>query len=335
MSNLEPITGQHFAYAFGRTGVLQQLLLTQSDIDRLLGAHDRKDAENILTELKLTSMVDQSLRSAEQVTQALEAWVRNEVEMMSPKSKQPVFQILWLNGDSARLSYLLKKHHSLTSNLSKEPESGLSAYDPESLRTLVETGRESSLPEHLVSFVQEMRDASDLTPQKIDARVAQFIASVQLCLARTSGSALIKRYVTHTIDLRNIRIALRNYSEVERENALIEGGSIPTKDLMGDRNAVLASVQRSPLPFELAESIQSVGEDPIALERTCADVLAKDIADMWNIPMSIEPLFAFASIALGNIFLLRTIVIGKSNDLSPQDLKKILPPFTPALHYLS
>ena len=131
MSQLETLIGQQFAYAFGRTGVLQQLLLTQPDVDRLLGAHDRKDLEKILTELKLTNMIDQSISKSDEILQAVGSWIRSEVELMSPEEKRPVFNILWLKGDSALLSYLLKKHHKLTSIISKEPETSITSYNPE------------------------------------------------------------------------------------------------------------------------------------------------------------------------------------------------------------
>jgi len=265
MSTLEPLIGQRFAYASGRTGVLQQLLLSQPDIDRLLGAHDRKDTEKILTELKLTSMIDQGISTAEGMLKAVGAWMRAEVELMSPEAKRPVFNIVWLERDRALISYLLKKYHKLTSGISKEPETSITAYSPESLRTLVDEGKEVSLPSHLVQFVQQMRKEKELSPQRIDAHVAQFIADLQLKLARASGSKLIIKYVTNSIDVTNIRLALRNYSADERAESFIEGGEIPVKTLMGDKADVLKAVNRSSLPYELDESIIKAGEDPIAL----------------------------------------------------------------------
>ncbi len=335
MSQLSSLIGQKFAYAYGRTGVLQQLLLSQSDTDRLLGAHGRKEVEKIFTELKFTSKIDQGITRGESILQALGAWVRREVEQMSPTGKRPVFHILWLGGDMAILSYLLKERHGLTSAISMAPEPPMTAHNPAALRALVRGEQGESIPSHITAFVQEILALPSPTPQHIDARVAQFAAQLKLRLARTSGSALIRRYVRHGIDLTNVRTALRNYDEGILHASLLTGGEIPARALLGGRANVLNAINRSSLPYELAESIEKLGEDPIALERTCAGVLAQDIADMWNIPMSIEPLFAFAAIALSNIFLMRTVLIGKANDLSPQEIKKILPPFIPSTHFLS
>jgi len=333
MSQFQSLVGQQFAYAYGRTGVLQQMLLNQSDVDRLLGSHGRKEVEKILTELRLTSKIDQGLSKGEAILQAVGAWVRGEVEQMSPESKKPVFHILWLSGDMALLSYLLKEKHGLTSAISSAPESPMTAYDPAALRALVR-GEKVALPSHLTAFVEEMRALASPSPEQIDARIAQFAAQLKLRLARMSGSPLIRRYVQHTIDLTNIRTALRNYSEATLRASLLGGGEIAPDELLGSRAKVLAAINRSSLPYELAKSIEKLGEDPIALERTCASVLSQDIADMWNIPMSIEPLFAFAAIALSDIFLMRTVLIGKANDLAPQEIKKILPPFIPSTHFL-
>jgi len=332
---MEPMIGQKFAYAYGRTGVLQLLLLKQSDVDRLLGARDRNETEKILTELKLTTQIDQGISKGDAILQALRSWIRREVEQMSAPAKRPVFSILWSQGDEALLCYLLKEKRGLTSAVSTEPETSLTAHDPEELRAFVAEGIEGQLPSHFVKFVRELQEKPDLTPQEIDHAVTQFFALLRLRLARSSGSRLIKQYVQHTIDLQNIRTALRAYEEEERSAALLEGGEIAPDKLRGNRESVLAAVNRSSLPYELSESIERAGDDPIALERTCADVLAGDITRMWNVPLSIEPLFAFAAIALSNITLIRTVLIGKDSGFSPQEIKKMLPPFIAATHYQS
>jgi len=55
---------------------------------------------------------------------------------------------------------------------------------------------------------------------------------------------------------------------------------------------------------------------------------------MWNIPLSIEPVFAFAALAQSQLALLRALIIGKRANLDPQTIKKMLPPFLSASHYV-
>lgn len=335
MSTFSAFVGQHFAYAAGRTGVLQQILLTTSDRDRLLGAKDLAEAERILTEIKMTNPIDQGLKKGDDILHAIEQWIRKEVQQMTPASMQPAFSILWSEGTAPLLAYLLKQHFGLTSEHSTEPSDAMASYNSKSLRMLIENGKESTLPTHLVSFVQGVLSWEMPEPKRIDAAVAAYNANVQLTLARTSGSALILRFVRHKIDCTNIRTALRLVTkEDDALPHLIQGGTIPPKALIGDRKSILTAIDRSPLPYSLSEALQKAGSDANMIELALSTVIADDIAHMWNIPLSIEPIFAFAALAQMQLALLRVLLIGKRANMSPQEIKHVLPPFLSAAHYL-
>lgn len=337
MSAISPFTGQHFAYAYGRIGVLKQFLLVQSDVDRLLGCHNKREAEKILTELSLTSKIDQGITSWMEILNAVENWVYKETRQMCPPVKQPVMQILWLEADLPLISYLLKKHHRFTSSVSKEPQSNLSAYGKDALKELINEDKTGNLPDHLIGFINKTKLKKYEKPDQIDTEVAQYIADLQLSLARASGSTHILNYVRHNIDLHNIRTALRF---IKKENAtglslhLTGGGTIPLSKLKASLADIVSAVDQSPISYDLGEKIRQGEEDRNIFERGCSDVIAEDIARMWNVPMSVEPLFAFAAITLNHLKLLRVILIGKSNELSPQDIKRIIPPFIPPSYYV-
>lgn len=330
MPELSTIVGQHFAYAAGRTGVLQQLLLTASDRDRLLGAADIKEAEAILTELKLTNPIDQGLKKADEILPAVAMWIRREVEQMAPDSKLPAFTILWIEEDAPLIAYLLKKHHGLTSAIATQPLGGMSAYDPEALKSLIEDGSAGTLPSQLVDFVTEMKTLKEPDPIEIDTKVAQFAADMKMRLARASGSTALKKFVSHHIDLSNIRTALRGGFD-----HLTSGGSIDPSKLKGDRNQILKAIDASPLPYSLSEELRKAGDDVNAVELALSKVIADDIAHMWNVPMSIEPVFAFTALAKMQLKLIRVLVIGKRAGMSPQEIKQMLPPFLSASHYVT
>lgn len=336
MLNSSPAIGQRFAFAHGRAGVLQQSLLSQSDIDRLLGAHDQRETEQVLTELNFTKLIDQSLRNPQQILTACQAWVRREVSSMTPPDLQPVFDILWMEGDLPLLAYLLKQKKGLTSDISREPDSPYYAYNPEALRQLVEEGKKGDLPDHLVSFVRALEKQKFEDPRLIDAAVAQYGADTKLALAKKSSSKAIKQYVQHSIDVQNIRTALR-FPASERSftasSHLLQGGTIDTNALTGSDASVTAAIRMAGF-HELSDAIESAHEDLNRVERALSDILAKDVAVLWNVILSIEPLFAFAITALAQIRLLRAVVIGKRNNLGPQQIKQMLPPFLSASHYV-
>lgn len=328
------VIGQQFAFAHGRSGVLQQFLLSQQDIDRLLGAHDRKEVEQILTELRFTKNIDQSLRDPHAILEACRLWVRREIAAMSPEAERAVFDILWMEGDLPLVAYLLKRRKGLTSDISSEPEPAFTAYAPESLRALVENGNAEGLPKDLITGIGAIREKNVDDARLIDAAVSQLGADLRVKLATESGSKAIIRYVRHSIDMENIRTTLR-FAQDERTASLphlIFGGSIPPKDLTGN-NAQLAARLRMAGFHVLADNVES--NDHSAIERMLNDIVANDIADMWNVILRVEPVFAFAATALAHLRILRAVVLGKRNELSPQEIKRILPPFLSASHYVS
>lgn len=364
-SSLAATIGQHFAFASGRTATLKQLLLTQSDADRLLGSHDVAELERILTEIKFTNGIDQSLSDSPTILHALEEWIRAEVTDMTPLYKRPVLDILWLSGDAPLLAYLLKKHHGLISEAAHEPVSSIHAYDPAEVHALIEHDDAGSLWPELVDCVAAIKKEKHPTAQHIDTAVAQCIADRRIALALASGSSDILRYVRHLIDLTNIRTALRlaalPASESSRPESqtvpylpsetlwewirsrpakadqphLLTGGSVPLEDLLGSVEHVTCAVGRS-MPYTTLHAVLMHHEDaPLEIEHAAARILAEDIAAMWNVPLTVEPVFAFAAIALSHLNLIHAILIAKHNHLSPQEAKQILPPFIPATHFVT
>ncbi|MBP9850686.1 MAG: V-type ATPase subunit [Candidatus Peribacteraceae bacterium] len=326
--------GQHFAFAAGRTAILKQHLLSQSDVDRLLGSHGLAEFERTLRELKLMANVSAGTEGVDSLLNAAEQWVKREVEAMTPPAKRPTFGILWLTGDAPRLAYLLKKYHGLSSEVSTEPVTSLTLWNPVSLRAAVEGSvPPNTLPETLTSFIASMKILTKPSPWTIDRAVARFIAERRTALAHASGSADILQYVRHSIDVTNIRTALRlkTIGTPHAEEALLPGGSVPLTRLAGPKADIRSAIAGSDLyaPFIPAQGSAA----PIAVEQIGASILAADIGRMWTVPLTVEPVFAFAAMVMAHVRLLRAIAIGKRNKLSPQEIKQILPPFIPSTHF--
>lgn len=336
MKLVPPSVGQHFAFAQGRIGVIKQVLLSQSDVDRLLGAHDRKGVEQIFTELKITNGIDQSVKNGDAILIAVARWMRNEVENMTPVSKQAIFNILWLEGDAPCIAYLLKKHHGLVSDISEEPVPSFSAYNVEQLRAFVEREETVELPSHVVALVERVKAMENPSPKQIDTEVAQYVADTRLRLARTSGSKDILLYVKHLIDCSNLRTALRLRDEDASEVLpyLLQGGTIKVQELAKSQTDILKAMKKSGLSYRLSDLLEKPEIDVNAIEQALTYIVSEDIARMWNVPLSIEPLFAFAAITTMQLKLMRMILMGKRNELTPQEIKAALPPFISASHYV-
>lgn len=322
---------QTHSYGFGRVGVLQEYLLTQNDVDRMVSAANAAELGLILTELKISSQVEYN-DNPHRFINNIERWLKNEVRSMVSESEADVFDILWMKDDAALLGYLLKKQHGLTSGLSTEPHVGATAYDPESIRTLVSGGHASGTPEELRSFVRSALSDRSLSPQQIDTLVARFFAERQLALAKKGGEA-IRLFVAHHIDLQNIRTARRLRRDERPEDHLLPGGDISMSRFTTDPQKLADLVRGSHLSSALADSIQTAEDSTIVLERGLAKAIAFDIAQMRMRPLTIEPIFAFAAIAQSQLKLLRTILVGASAGLRSDELKKLLPPFLSASPY--
>ena len=132
----------------------------------------------------------------------------------------------------------------------------------------------------------------------------------------------------------NIRIALRLREENADDSVFIQGGSLDLKRLAGNLEGIVKAIERSHLPFSLGEAVRKSADSPNDLELALSEVTASDIAHMWNTPLSIEPVFAFAALAQSQVALLRALVIGKRAALDPQSIKQMLPPFISASHYV-
>jgi len=338
MQELSPTAGHDIAYAHGRIAVLQQLLLSRSEVDRLLGAHDAQEVAKIFIELRFTSRIDQGIADPDMLLLALARWVREEVLSMAPPKSMHAFDVLWLEGDIPLLAYLLKKKIGLTSAISQEPAPAFTSYSPEAWKDLIEheRGWDDHHPPSASKVVAEALALQDPTPAAIDTIAAEWGAGEQLLAAKRSGSRNILRYVRHSIDLKNIRTALRSLdrSKEERQALLVTGGTIPVKSLLGSRADIAHAVEMADLGFGVAVEIRKEEVDIQRLEQSLSSVTAADIADMWNVPLSPEPLFAFAALAFTQITLLRTILLVKRAGFSPQQTKRVLPPFLPATHYV-
>lgn len=338
MQDLKATAGHDVAYAHGRIAVLQQLLLSRSDVDRLLGAHDAQEVAKIFIELRLTSRIDQGVSDPDAVLMGIAHWVREEVLSMAPPQSMAAFDVLWIEGDIPLLAYLLKKKLGLTSAISQEPAPAFTSYSIDAWRDLIEHGRgwDEHHPKSASDVVAKALALENPTPAQIDTIAAEWGAGEQLSAAKRSGSRNIVAYVRHAIDLQNIRTALRSLDRTkeEREALLVTGGTIKVKDLLGSRSDIAHAVEMADLGYGVADEIRKEDTDVQRLEQALSSVTAADIADMWNVPLSPEPLFAFAALVFTQIKLLRTILLAKRAGFSPQETKRVLPPFLPATHYV-
>lgn len=330
MSTLANTLRQPFAYAYGRTAILRMHLLTEGDVNRLLGASTGKDAITMFTELPMTKFISQGIKDPNQILYAVFHWLEAEVIGMSPSDLWPIFEILWLEDIGTLVSLYLKQEAGLLTNKSTAAESFVSHELQPIWQKFLTTKDATILPTNLRTLLERCKQYTATDPKAIDLFVSQEVTLLKTKLAKQSGSKLIKRYVQDSIDLKNIRIKLRLDSAYTAE-LFLPGGALPVTAFSGTIAQLLTKIEQSKLSYTLAESIRS--SDTASIEKTCNSILVHTISTMWNTTLSIESTFAFAAITVHNLKLLRSILIGKQNGLSPQEIKAIIPPFIPPSMY--
>ncbi len=319
---------QMHAFGFGRVGVLQELLLSQSDVERLVQSSSEKELAKAMSELKIALHVPYSSHPHEFIN-SIEIWLSSELsQLVEEKDAKAVFDILWMKDDTSFVSYLLKKHHNFTSSIATEPHVGAMAYSKELYRECIEKGDFSRVPESLALWLNALRTRTDLSPQEIDTLVAENFAMEQVGRAE-KVSPLIVEYVKHHIDLQNIRTAQRlSRGKTPLAPYLLHGGTIAVEHFSEDLTQLATLVKNSELKTILSSA--SAADDFILLERALVKEIADDLAKMRSHILSIEPLFAFGAIAVSQLKVLRTILVGKSAGLSAEEMKLLLPPFLSA-----
>lgn len=317
-------SGIDFAYGYGRVGVLQQQLLHKSDIDRLLGAHTDAELHQILSDIPFTSVV-MPLEDLGVFTAAMEGWLKTQLRKLAPEGKGDLFEILWLREDLPVIAHLLKEYHGQTSGLTSPEKNSVTSYPYEMVRAQIFESGHRELPEDIAHFIEEIKDRKQIRPDQIDHEVAVFIARKQLEYAKASGSELVMRYVQHTIDLQNIRTARRIRPGTDTKDLFIEGGEIDPRKISTNVSEIAMLIHSSTLPAMIAEEM--VNEDSaLVLERSLNKGLAHDVAQMRSIPLSVEPIFAYGVMALSQILMIRTVLMGKSAGMSAAEISPMLPP---------
>lgn len=318
-------TGSDFAYGYGRVGVLQQQLLHRSDVDRMIGAHSDAELHQVLADIPFTSHVA-PVDDLQTFTVTMERWLKKQLMTLAPEGKANVFDILWLREDLPVLAHLLKEYHGQTSGLTTPSAGSVTAYPYDMLRTQVFESGHRELPEDIAHFIEEIKNDKTIRPEEIDHEVAVFVTNKQLELAKESGSPLILRYVRHTIDLHNIRTARRVRPGQDTSELFLAGGEIDPRRITTNAREISMLIHNSTLPSELADMMIEGDDAAVVLERSLHRGLAHDVAAMRSIPLSVEPIFAYGVMALSQILMIRTILIGKSAQLSPAEIGTMLPP---------
>jgi V/A-type H+-transporting ATPase subunit C len=322
-----------YGYASGRVKVLERTLLQKQHMDRLVDA-DFDECKRILMETDYGPFLADA-RVAKDVEDGLQDYLAGVYAFFrDPLIPSWLEEFFLCRYDLHNLRLLLKEKY-----FGGEREEALLPFgrvEKGILRAAVDGEEWNRLPRWLGEAAERAasaaRDKAD--PQLVDVIMDRAFLEYRASLASGEKSPVVKEFCTMTIDLANIKTALRcEYLEKPAwlaELALAEGGSL-------DRNRLLASVgkgvealvqavsRRRYVEF-LAEHVD-LAEKRVRLtnfDRAADDFILEHIKQARLAAAGPETVIGYIFAKENEIVALRIILMGKLHALTPEEIDRRL-----------
>lgn len=166
----------------------------------------------------------------------------------------------------------------------------------------------------------------------IDLSVDKIMFQDLLNKSESLASPLIKNHIRLTIDLANIKTALRienlSFDTAIRENIFIHGGDIDIKAIVlpgaGKTEAIIKVLDQRKL-HRLSKVTAEFKENPFAIEREIDNTLTDNLKPSIFLVWGIEPVFVFGFAVEMELKILRIILEIKKYGFETEWIEKRLP----------
>ena len=324
-----------YAYIVGRLRALETRLLTPNIVERMIDADTAEDTFKILNDLTFLNgcMGDCEVKDFQTVLKDGVAKMLRVIRRMSPNSD--VINFLNLKYDFHNLKVSLKAK--LTERGYEHISHALWDYG-----SLTENQWEQFILDGTIPPLTEgMNDTLDDVykqyeanpdPQIVDMLVDKHYLTVMLAAAERLNSDLTVRYLKRLIDLTNLKTFIRckelNKEESYFESALLGGGNISFDAYAGsykksyeDLRMVIEKRMHSDDLIACLDEFTNEGS-LLAVEKKMAEALEGFMKESNRISFGPEPVFAFFWRFENHMQILRTILVGKLNMLSNEEIRK-------------
>ena len=330
-----------YAYAVGRIRALETRLLDRANIGRLLEAESASEALKTLSEGEYESSLS-NISDPSDFETALNAERERIYSLIDELSLDPeltrMFRIKW---DFHNLKVLLKS--SYLEDRAAEDDDGVliaSGLLPiETLRSAITPDDESGsvkLPEYIQLALDDARAAyaEDQNPQMIDIVIDNYLQNFLYQRAVEYSSPFLCGYLEAVADLTNIKsfIRLKVLDENVRmlDTVLMPHGRLDREIYVRQFDETVENfagiLSNTPYAEVVAEGLRKWSEEHslAAYERLVDNYLIDYIKPAKYIVFGVEPLIGYLMAKEHEMKLIRIILIGKLNDLPPDDIKERL-----------
>lgn len=313
-----------------RVRAMENRLLTQERLDRMIDARDPAEAAKVLAECGYGELAELTGDGLEELlNQAQDQLARDLSSYPQAAAILPVFQCAAdyhnaktlvkgeaLGWDGERMGRLLMPGGRWSS------EKLLDGYQKSGLEGCTETFRLA------VNRAREVLAASG-DPQQADFVLDRACYKELTALAKTTGSSFLQGYAALLIDAVNLRAVVRarrlgRGADFLRQ-VVLDGGTIPAADLLASGGEELARLFRgSPLAraAELGGALSAAGSGSLTeFERMCDDGVMDYLRQARRIPFGEEPVIGYLCARQAEATAIRTVMSGRLAGLDGETIR--------------
>lgn len=323
---------EDYVQSSATTRIFEKSLLDLSTINKLIDSTDYEEFKRILSDTSYGELAN-SINSRTEFDEGLDEEANKMYREFQRMIKDPeLIEILTAKYTFHNLKTLLKNRildEDLMYLILR-----VNDYDYEGIYSeIMEHGKVSKdkpFSEYVNKALEEYNDSKD--PQRLDMQMDMFQYEYMLSLAKETNSSIIVEYVRNLIDAQNINMTLRAKQQNHRVNCvadfLIDGGNIPREIYLTyyfeDIGEIIKEFKSYNIYKSLEEALDRYGEDGKLLHfRQTTDFYLDQISIRGKkITYGPEVLFSYMLRKEREIRILRTIVIGKINDLTPDEIRE-------------
>lgn len=315
-------------YSAGRIKALETTLLSEVNVERMLGSKDDEEFMRVLHDTFLSPYI--SDRKSIDLSRAFRKCITNTKEMLTTIAPEPkLLDILWVQYDYHNLKTILKgKRAGMSDEEIAEQCFKAGIYDIHKMITWIGNEEFSFLTPHMRSAYQKALEANEV--YEIDAIISQKYFEELYEMVEEQNTVFVREFVELLVDLYNIRTALRVLSvsgkdEKKKYDQFAPGGTIHSSRLQ-TKEAIYEALKQfggEALWQEPWQEYEREGHFTM-LERTADDVVVEHLKRKSVHIFSVAILYAFFWARKNNVEMIKTVYIGKHAGLSEVKLRKML-----------
>lgn len=313
-----------------RVKAMERGLLTKDRIEQMLDAHTTEEASKVLVECGYSEMTEMTSSELDRVLSEQQKKIMADLGSSAPNKY--IVTLFKLRYDYHNAKVLVK-----TQALETEQDQLLMGGGRYDRQRLAEDFRREDLLAYSDPFRRGIARAREILGSTGDPQLADFVLDRAYfeelsALAKESDSPFLQGYVALSIDVANLRSAVRasrlNKGTEFLNQVLVPGGTVSVRTLTGARGEELGNLfHTSRLAQAAVEGAAKSAPNSGALtefERLCDDAVMEYFSDGRRIPFGVEPISGYLYARESEATIIRIIMTGRMAGLDRETIRQRL-----------